>query len=106
LVLPSPRKIKQKRKKKKNKEKNKDITVGLFQFLLGRIIGRLIGLNVRYLFFKLIRKKVSYDSLTTPVINKDNDYDEKGLQQDMYNALVGAATILIAIFILKFLLEF
>jgi len=79
---------------------------GIFQIVFGRIIGRFIGLNVRYLFFKIIGKKVSYDDLTTPVINKDNDYDEKGLQQDTYNALVGVATILLAVVILKFLLEF
>lgn len=65
-------------------------------------MGRLIGLNVRYLFFKLLGKKVVYADLKTPVINKENDYDEKGLQQDMYNALVGALVILIIVVVLFF----
>lgn len=70
--------------------------------VFGRFMGRLIGLNVRYLFFKLLGKKVVYADLKTPVINKENDYDEKGLQQDMYNALVGALVILIIVVVLFF----
>ena len=70
--------------------------------VFGRFMGRLIGLNVRYLFFKLLGRKVVYADLKTPVINKENDYDEKGLQQDMYNALVGVLVILITVAVLFF----
>jgi len=73
----------------------------IFQIIVGRFIGRFIGLNIRYLFFKLFGKKVSYEELRTPIINRNNDYDAKGLQQDIYNALVGALVILITILILK-----
>lgn len=75
--------------------------MGIIKFLFGRILVRMIGLNVRYLFFKLLGKKNSYNDFKTPIINKDNDYDEKGLQQDMYNALVGVLVILLIIVILK-----
>jgi len=47
-------------------------------------------------------RKVAYADLKTLVINKENDYDEKGLQQDMYNALVGVLVILIIVAVLFF----
>jgi len=76
--------------------------MNLSSIVFGRFISRLIGLNVRYLFFKLLGRKVVYADLKTPVINKENDYDEKGLQQDMYNALVGVLVILITVAVLFF----
>lgn len=68
--------------------------------VFGRFIGRFIGLNVRYLFFKLLGKKIVYADLKTAIINKENNYDEKGLQQDMYNALVGALVVFVIVTIL------
>lgn len=76
--------------------------MNFFSIVFGRFISRLIGLNVRYLFFKLLGRKVAYADLKTLVINKENDYDEKGLQQDMYNALVGVLVILIIVAVLFF----
>jgi len=76
--------------------------MNLSSIVFGRFIGRFIGLNVRYLFFKLSGKKVAYADLKTPVINKENDYEEKGLQQDMYNILVGSLVVLIIVTILFF----
>ena len=80
--------------------------MGFFQIIFSRIIGRFIGLNIRFLYFKIIGRNVTYDELKRPVINKDNDFDEKGMQQDMSNALVGVATILVSIVILKLLSKF
>lgn len=77
---------------------------GIFSIIIGRFLGRFIGLNIRYLFFRLSGKKVSYEELKTPVLNKENNYEEKGLQQDMYNALVGALAIVLIILILKIIL--
>ncbi len=73
----------------------------IFQNIVGRFIGRVIGLNVRYLFFRLSGKHIAYSDLKTPIINKSNDYDERGLQQDTYNALVGVTTILLAVVIFR-----
>jgi hypothetical protein len=79
--------------------------MGIFQLIFSRFIGRFIGLNIRFLYFKIIGKNVTYDELKRPVINKDNDYDGIGIQQDMSNAIVGVATILVAILILKLLIK-
>ncbi len=76
--------------------------MNVFAIVFGRIVGRIIGLHTRYFFFRLIGKEISYDDLKTPVINKDNDYDGKGLQQDMYNVLVGSLVFLIIVTILFF----
>ena len=78
--------------------------MNFFSIVFGRFISRFIGLNTRYFFFKLLRRKVSYEDLKTPMINKENDYDEKGIQQDMYNALVGILVILLTIGLLKILI--
>jgi hypothetical protein len=71
--------------------------------VFGRFVTRFTGLNTRYLFLKLLRKKISYENLRPPVIKKDGDYDEKGLQQDMYNALVGVLVIVVVVTILFFI---
>lgn len=76
--------------------------MNFFSIVFGRIVGRLIGLHTRYFFFRLIGKEVSYEELKTPVINTDNDYDKKGLQQDLYNILVGSLVVLIIVAILFF----
>lgn len=76
--------------------------MNIFAVVFGRIIGRMIGLHTRYFFFRLIGKEVSYEDLKPPVINKENDYEEKGLQQDMYNILVGSLVVLIIVTILFF----
>jgi len=47
--------------------------MNVFSILFGRIIGRMIGLHVRYFFFRLIGKEVSYEDplakkfLSTPL---------------------------------------
>lgn len=72
----------------------------IFQIIIGRILGRFIGLNTRYLFYKLLGKEKAYDELSKPVIVKGNKYDFEGLQQDIYNAIVGALVIIFIVVVI------
>lgn len=71
-------------------------------FLIFRILPRSIGKYIRYLFFKLIGKKIKIENLEPDSKDESIDMGET-LKQDFYNALVGLPAILIMLIIIAYL---
>lgn len=69
-----------------------------FQIFFFRIISRTIGLYSRFLFFKLIQKERSLQSLSNEYKDLYKDYGY-ALNQDFMNGLVGTIVFILIILI-------
>jgi hypothetical protein len=61
----------------------------IFAIVIFRTITRSIGHYARYIFFKIIGKKISWKSLSNESKDEYKDIG-KALKQDFYNAVIGS----------------